>query len=75
MSYHYPVTGRPLVMGDFDRDGSFSLADFAELQDCFTGEGPATVSPCCRIFDFEPDSDVDLNDFAAFQAALAEPTP
>ena len=45
-------------MGDFDRDGNVDLADSAELQNCFSGDGPATVSPFCRIFDFEFDGDV-----------------
>jgi hypothetical protein len=66
MGYHYPVTGRPLVMGDFDRDGDGDLTDSAALQNCFTGEGPAEVPPCCRIFDLEPDDDVDLVDYAGF---------
>ncbi len=72
MGYHYPVTGLPLLMGDYDRDLDVDLADFAELQNCFTGEGPSEVSPCCRIFDFEPDDDVDLDDYALFQGAFAE---
>jgi hypothetical protein len=75
MGYHYPVTGGPLIMGDFDRDGRVTLADVAELQNCFTGDGPAAVSPCCRIFDFEPDEDVDLDDYALFRWALSGPVP
>jgi hypothetical protein len=66
IGYHYLVTGQPLLVGDFDRDGTVDLADFAELQNCFTGNGPAAVSPCCRIFDHEPDGDVDLHDYAEF---------
>ena len=60
-------------MGDFDRDGDVDLADFAEVQSCFTGEGPTDVSPCCRVFDFEPDDDVDLDDYAQFHGALTGP--
>jgi hypothetical protein len=71
MGYHYPVTGEPLIMGDFDRNGEVNLVDLAELLRCFTGEGPTDVLPPCRIFDFEPDSDVDLADFAAFETAFA----
>jgi hypothetical protein len=65
MGYHYPVTNQPLIMGDYDRNGTVDLADFAALQNCFTDEGPIDVSPCCRIFDFEPDGDVDLTEFEA----------
>jgi hypothetical protein len=61
-------------MGDYDRDGHLTLLDFAEFQRCFTGRYPLDVSPCCRIFDFEPDTDVDLGDFAAFEVALSGPS-
>lgn len=74
MGYHYPVTGLPLVMGDFNRDTHVDLADVAKLQKCFTGEGPTDVSPCCRIFDFgQPDSDVDLDDYAALSVMFTGP--
>jgi predicted outer membrane repeat protein len=70
MGYHYPVTGQPLIMGDYNRDLVVDLADFAALQNCFTGEGPTDVTPCCRIFDFEPDNDVDLDDYDQFEVAF-----
>ena len=70
MGYHYPVTGNPLVMGDYDRDGGVDLADFAGFQTCFTDEGPAEVSPCCRIVDFDADEDVDLSDFQQMSGAI-----
>lgn len=73
MGYHYPVTDLPLMMGDFNRDLDVDLADFRELQGCFTGVGPVDVSPCCRIFDLEPDNDVDLDDYAAFHAVMTGP--
>ena len=66
MGYHYPVTGVPAIMGDYDHDGNVDLADFAWFQKCFSGEGPTDVSPCCRVFDAEADDDVDLDDFALF---------
>ncbi len=73
MGYHYPITGKTLIMGDFDRDQRVDLRDFAEFQQCFTGGGATDVTPCCRIFDFEPDADVDLNDAASFQLAITGP--
>lgn len=73
MGYHYPVTGAPLVMGDYDRSGRVDLRDFAAMQCCFTSDGPTDVTPCCRIFDITPDADVDLSDFAEFRSAMNGP--
>lgn len=73
MGYHYSVSGLPLIMGDFDRDGDVDLGDFAEAQSCFAGKGPTDVPPCCRIFDFEPDDDVDPDDFAGFETTFTGP--
>ncbi|UCC30507.1 MAG: hypothetical protein JSU86_20200 [Phycisphaerales bacterium] len=73
MGYHYPITGRLLVMGDYDRDLDIDLKDFMRLQSCFTGRTDLEVSPCCRIFEFEPDGDVDLDDFSQFGMALIGP--
>ena len=70
LGYHYPVTGQLLVMGDYDRDGNVNLADFAGFQNCFTDEGPTALSPCCRIFDFQPDNDVDREDYAFFESVF-----
>lgn len=60
--------GQPFfVFGDTDGDFDADLADFAMLADCIGGpESTPVVSPC-TVFDAEPDGDVDLDDFAAFQ--------
>ncbi|UCE59686.1 MAG: right-handed parallel beta-helix repeat-containing protein [Phycisphaerales bacterium] len=68
MGYHYAVTGDPLNLGDFDSSGTVNLFDFAQLQLCFTGEDAPNDNPCVRKFDFDCDADVDLEDYAAFQA-------
>ena len=73
MGYHYPVTGMTLVMGDYDRSGRVDLLDVAGLQNCYAGRGPLSVPPCCRIFDFEPDEDVDIDDFVALKHVFAGP--
>lgn len=73
LGYHYSVTGLPLVMGDFDRNQSVDLSDFAEWTYCMSGPGNVTLSPCCRIFDFELDGDVDLSDLASFQTVHGGP--
>ena len=60
-------------MGDSDHNQLVNLADVAGLQNCFGGSGATIVSPCCRIFDFELDGDVDLDDYAAFAAVFDTP--
>ena len=58
---------------DYDFDGDVDLIDLAGFQRCFTGPGPATVAPCCRMLDSDPDDDVDGGDFVAFSGAFAGP--
>ena len=56
----------PQEKGDFDDDGDLDRADHAESPDCLAG--PASgIGTGCEIFDFEPNADVDLTDFADFQ--------
>lgn len=73
MGYHFPMTGRGLLRGDIDRNLRIDLADVAAFQRCFTSEGPTDVSPCCRIFDFALDADIDLDDVAEFRVAITGP--
>ncbi len=56
------------VLGDADRDGALDLADYQPFAPCLTGvgQGPRTVE--CFWADFDADRDVDLADFARFQA-------
>jgi hypothetical protein len=65
--YHYAVTHRPLVMGDFDRSGVVDPPDLAARIDCAAGPRSTDLSPPCRIFDFDTDGDCDLYDFSGFQ--------
>lgn len=73
MGYHHPVIGQPVIMGDYDRNLSLDLADVAGLQNCFTGVGPTDILPCCRIFDFTADHDIDLDDSASLVTILDGP--
>ena len=52
-------------------DGQVNLTDFARVQDCFTGEGIAAGTGC-QLVDSDCDGDVDLTNYAAFHAELAE---
>jgi hypothetical protein len=52
-------------------DGAVNLADFARMQECFTGEG-VTAEPGCQLLDDNCDGDVDLTDYTAFHAVLSD---
>jgi hypothetical protein len=62
--------------GDFDYDGDVDFADFEPLLFCLLG--PATTfadTHYCREMDLNGDADVDLGDFAVFQAGFSESVP
>jgi len=68
------------VACDFDYDGNVDLDDFTVFAECMFGPGeipspapPPTALECLYTFDDEPDSDVDLADFAEFQEAFTTP--
>ena len=73
LGYHYPVTGKPFLRGDFDRDSLLNLKDIAEFQNCFTGDSPDPTPPCCRVFDWTGERAVTLTDWPALATALAAP--
>jgi len=54
---------------DSDHDGDVDLADYLELHRCLTGPGGGVLVDC-EAFDFEPDVDVDMDDFLVFQLAF-----
>ena len=63
--------------GDFDVDGDVDLDDYTALADCLAGpdETPTPsaaecVDACLAAFDVNDDADVDLADFAGFQAVF-----
>ena len=58
------------VAGDFDGDGAVTPGDLPGMVNCLTGPGGGAVGPC-ELGDFDGDDDVDLMDFAAFQAEIA----
>lgn len=57
--------------GDVDNDGDVDLHDFAQLQRCATGDGPAVMPSTCGCVDFNGDDDVDAEDAAVFLAEYA----
>jgi hypothetical protein len=69
----FAVTASTTAAPDVDGDGDVDLRDLASFQSCATGRGPAPLDPVCDSFDFEPDGDVDRDDFA--EAALSMTGP
>ncbi len=61
------------ALGDLDADFDVDLHDFARLQCCVTGVGPAAMPAACGCVDFDGDDDVDAGDAVAFLAEYAGP--
>jgi len=64
------LTDFEFTPGDCDHDGNINLDDYAPLPDCLGGPDVLLGPIECGCFDLNADDDVDLSDFAAFQAAL-----
>ncbi len=65
------------LRGDFDCDGSVNPDDHAVFASCLTGPAESTEPSGCSADEFlrsdlDDDSDVDMVDFAAFQAILGQ---
>jgi len=58
----------PPVLGDLDYDGDVDNDDLVELMNCYEGPGVAPANLGCSCADLDDDEDVDLIDFATFQA-------
>lgn len=59
--------------GDTDCDNDVDLDDFTRFHDCVTGPlqgNPGPLSAGCALVDLEGDGDVDMVDFAMFQAGF-----
>ncbi|MEK6575565.1 MAG: dockerin type I domain-containing protein, partial [Chloroflexota bacterium] len=59
--------------GDADGDTDVDLVDFAELQRCFNGAGPA-AGDACEYVDFDDDGRVSLDDLDAWVNIHTGPT-
>lgn len=60
-----------LQRGDADQDYDVDLVDFTNFPGCMTGPDLGPESPACDVFDFDRDSDVDMEDYRAFQDVVA----
>ena len=66
----------PTTLGDGDGDCDVDLADFAQVQRCFTGNvgtGPVVYATGCGCLDSDADGDVDGADYDAFASELYGP--
>lgn len=54
-------------LGDYNGDGRTDLDDFVHFASCVTGPVNGGYPPCCAAFDFNVDSDVDLDDLRILQ--------
>jgi len=54
--------------GDLDANGEVNLADLVDFVGCLNGPNGITVDPACDPGNFDSDTDIDLHDFAGFQA-------
>ena len=67
-----PTVSRTIPTGDWSRNGRLDLADVQGLQQCISES--ATDGGCaCRIFDFNVDGVVTLEDVGAFVGGLVGP--
>ncbi|MHC4090746.1 MAG: carbohydrate binding domain-containing protein [Planctomycetota bacterium] len=69
------VINRFAGRADGNADDDSDLADFASLQECFSGDGGTPVGWPCFVFDFNDDRDVDLGDFDPFEQGMTGPVP
>jgi len=63
---------KPWPNGDADGNGILTMADFALFPACVSGPGGGYPQAECEVFDFALDGDVDLDDFAEFQARYGQ---
>jgi hypothetical protein len=69
----FEITERVTPLGDLDADNDIDMRDIASFQRCFTGRGPVILDPVCDSFDFEPDGDVDIDEFAELAESMTGP--
>ncbi len=74
------ISKLPFAQQDFDQDGDVDLTDYTVFADCLAGPDASPtptiddvdLAECLDHFDGDTDNDVDLADFAGFQAAFTD---
>jgi hypothetical protein len=61
-----------LEPGDCNSDGGVNSSDFSAFDTCMTGPNGGSLPNNCKCFDADGDGDLDLFDFADFQASFSE---
>ena len=62
-----------LAPDDCNSDGGINLYDYSDFEFCMAGPGAGPPERWCLCFDQDGDGDVDMPDFAAFQAFFQRP--
>ncbi len=63
---------QPYCRGDSNHDSRVDLADFGDLQSCYSGQGSCAADGC-EVFDWDDDCDVDLADQEMFYHSITGP--
>ncbi|MBI1825497.1 MAG: hypothetical protein HY287_10080 [Planctomycetes bacterium] len=61
-----------LEPGDCNSDGGVNSFDFSTFGGCMTGPNGGSLANNCKCFEADGDGDLDLFDFADFQATFSE---
>ncbi len=63
------------TVGDGNQDGCIDLADWARLQQCFSGPGTPVNDDTCRLLDFDRNGEISAIDYERFATAMIGPCP
>jgi hypothetical protein len=70
-NYLYYNLNNARAFGDYDRSGQVDLDDYDWYLDCVSGPGAPADPECLDAFDADEDLDIDFDDFAELQSAVA----
>ncbi len=58
--------------GDYNDDNAVDLGDYVAISECMNGPTGSEVSAACAVFNFDLDSDVDMDDYQRFVHAFGQ---
>ncbi len=69
---------RPILYsdrGDNNLDAQVDLIDYADFENCFTGDGSGPVDPNCQRLDMDGDTDIDCTDLIELEMRWSSTDP